>query len=83
MNPDLNLDDIPVQYMAKPERRYCIKLYMTLSVERCRAILFHDLTWDEAEAHYERINRVLGHQDVDGELVVLGGVLPYVLVDDE
>ena len=66
-----------------PDRRYTIKLYIGDDLKRCRAVLFKDLTWEQAEEHYERINVALGHnRDADGELIVLSSNRPYVLVDD-
>lgn len=78
MDPELQTaEDI---YVSK--KVWKIKLFVGESLKRCRAVLFENLTYEEADKLYERINISLGHtqRDEDGEILVLARNGPYVLI---
>ena len=63
---------------------YSVKLYTSLDLKHCRAILRRGLTWEEASTAYEAINLGLGHKrDKEGDIVVLCSNGPYALIDDD
>jgi hypothetical protein len=82
-------DELLPVVIFKPRAHWSIKLYAQDKEgdpsykRRCQAVLFRNLTSDEAEKKYEELNIALGHtaRDVDGDLLVHGNKGPYVLID--
>lgn len=77
MDPELQTVEYDTRKIWK------IKLFVGESIKRCRAVLFENLTYEEADKLYERINISLGHTQRDeyGDLLVLARSGPYVLID--
>lgn len=78
---DEEMEPVPYEY-DETSAHWNIKLYMTNDHSRCRAVLYRNLTMSAAEELYDKINEAFGHKrDDEGDLIVLGGTLPYVLID--